>query len=176
MARTSQTTVLYPDTDVDAVWTIVGGTATRWEAVDEGVGSADDATTYITTTTDLAVQTLGVNDIGGVNLNENITMAVSIRYRNTSKWADDTHQLRVRLMKGTTQLSTQTINVVSTAWATSTSVASFTGTLTKAELDDLRIELMFDRTVVSMSDGAGVDVTACEVTPFSYIPRAVNVT
>lgn len=176
MPRASQTITLYPDSDVDTGWTPIGGGGTRWETVDDGVGAANDDTNYVITTADLAVQTLGVQDLRGANTNETFDLHVEIRYRNNSDWVDDTHDLRVRILKGATQISTETLGVTSTSYVTDNSVAPASGvTLTQSEIDDLRIELMFDKTVVGGNDASGIRVTACELV-VNYIPRVVVIT
>lgn len=169
---------LYPVVDVDSVWTIVGGFGTRHEAVDESVDADDGDTGYIWTTADLDTQTFTVQGFDGIDWSQTVTGQIFTRTRNSDKWVDDTHDIRYRLLlPDNTELGSSMDGVGSTSYASlNGSVHDITSTADQeAVRTGLRLELQFQKTVVGMNDGGGIQVTACEV-ELGYTPRRVYVT
>lgn len=140
-----------PTATVSCTWAITGA-PTAHEALDDPVGSPDDATTRVTETTqgeDCRVNIASLTD-------PEVSTGHIIHFRATASGGGQTEQIIVRLFEGATQRATSAaITITRTTWN------DYSYTLTAGEADsitnyaDLRIELDASR----ISGGENVEAT-----------------
>lgn len=136
------TTQLLPNGDKSfgATWLPNTG-STMWDMVDEGTGSADDATTYISTgneTTAKLELTATPSDFAGAS-----AVSISVRCQRTSNKGDaKTLWVRVFESDGTTAITDEKQLTLAIGYATRTDATfSITGTNTKVSWDGAVVAL-----------------------------------
>lgn len=164
--------------DISTGWSTFGGAGDHSNRIDEFIALADDTTGIVTSTNGAAdkfeLDLEGLSDFIQDAAMQNTAMNITFRVRNTAKWSDDTHTVTFNVRKADdTLLGTTAANITSTSFSNITGGTGFF-TVTAAEVPGMRLEVVFNITVVGMGDGASTEISAVECA-FQYSARRVNV-
>lgn len=148
--------ILRPNVDVTQQWDIIGGNPTAWESLDEAITdpTAGDGF-YMQTSTAAEICEVGVETIAV----STVTQAVGKFYVAAGLLASN---WTIALYKGAVLLQSEVVpGNIGAQWRTVT----FVGSLTQAEVDDLRLRATGGGTDVNQWDTGYVELTYTPMSP-----------